>query len=90
VRERVLVQARATWELVTPSSSATAWTALATARRSCSLIWSALRRLPGLAVPPVYLPDRTPPPSGLHAATAIPKDSAMGSSSVSMSRLSRL
>ena len=41
---------------------------------------------PGL----VYLPDSTPPPSGLHAATVIPNASAIGSSSRSMSRLSRL
>ncbi len=38
----------------------------------------------------VYLPDRMPFSSGLQAATDIPNASAIGSSSRSMSRLSRL
>ncbi len=48
-------------------------------------------RVPGPAgVLLLNLPERIPPASGLQAATVIPRVSAMGSNSRSMSRCSRL
>ena len=38
----------------------------------------------------MYLPDSTPPPSGLQAVTVMPSASAIGNSSRSASRLIRL
>ncbi len=87
-----MVQARATCAGETPSSSATDPTARATACSRSPTAPASSRAGSPPPTPPgrVYLPDRIPPWSGLHAATDRPNASAMGSSSRSTSRFSRL
>jgi hypothetical protein len=83
-------QAMATWDGVAPASSATDCSVVATLRW-CSLIDAGLMRVPGSGSRRrVNLPDRIPPASGLQAATVMPRVSAIGRSSRSMSRCSRL
>ena len=57
---------------------------------SASLIVSRLSRAFPSAGPALYLPDSTPPASGLHAVTVRPNASAIGNSSRSASRLTKL
>ncbi len=88
--ERAIVHAMATCEGVASTRSATCCTPPATAW-SCSVSDVPSMRVCASGRPGrENLPERIPPASGDHAATAIPKASAIGRSSRSMSRCNRL